>query len=341
MIESLLITAALAVFAWLFLQDYKKLRSDLESRLTAIEKIQGEFARNLAKAGPVPLKRVLTIGIHLDAKFWRDTLSLAPSEMEDIQRRLFVPNMLGAPEAGMFSSFHYTLCIRIQEWRGGYRQVTVEQSLPESSFPTGLGSAKSNEQREKIIELYPTGSHDTLWIFKRTSNGSLFDDKLFLELGNGSIKLRGWGQRFGRITNKDYEWYWSGYPYLDIPHYEGPEAERFFKQEKKKIDRKAWTRFYEHSDDERGIAWQLKVEDCDLHARSQGVNWEAVELLLADWKERFYRSDEVIEWHRRIAEVLRKSIQGEPDKDEADDQHGPRTEPPAQEPPDAKDVGAV
>ena len=63
-------------------QENTQLRSDLESRLVAIEQIKGPFARMLSDAGPAPLRRVLTLSIQLDAAFWKYVLRMTPAELE-------------------------------------------------------------------------------------------------------------------------------------------------------------------------------------------------------------------------------------------------------------------
>ena len=57
-------------------QKNTQLRSDVESRLLTIERVEGPFARKLADGGPAPLKRAFTLKIQVYAKFWKDVFKL-------------------------------------------------------------------------------------------------------------------------------------------------------------------------------------------------------------------------------------------------------------------------
>jgi hypothetical protein len=75
----------------LFLEN-ARVRSDLESRLHAIENLKGPFVHKLALTGPAPLNRVLALNIYLDVRFWVETLQLTPLEIHELKTRIQLPD---------------------------------------------------------------------------------------------------------------------------------------------------------------------------------------------------------------------------------------------------------
>ncbi len=136
----------------LFLEN-KQIRSDLESRLKAIEGLEGPFARTLADAGPAPLKHALHFAIHLDTRFSTETLQLTPAELDEVKASIRVHDDL-SKKAGAkdFDKWFYgDILVRIQEWRGGYTHVEVKYPLCPSEKP-------------KTIDLYLGSGRDVYGI---------------------------------------------------------------------------------------------------------------------------------------------------------------------------------
>jgi hypothetical protein len=111
---------------------------------------------------------------------------------------------------------------------------------------------------------------------------------------------------------------------------EGPRAEPYFKPECRvefypdvHSFLPPWKRCYEHLDLQKGLAWRLWVEDCDLLTRSQGNGSDARRLLLAQWRERFAWNDAGKEWFERVA----KAVEAEYEKEMAELNNGRVVEP--------------
>lgn len=82
----------------LFLEN-KRIRSDLEARFKAIEDLDGPFACKLADAGPTPLNRALSLAIHLDIRFWAETLQLTSVELDEIRKSIRLHDVLSKQTA--------------------------------------------------------------------------------------------------------------------------------------------------------------------------------------------------------------------------------------------------
>src|SRR5437879_3894936 len=81
-----LATAVLGFLVWNLYRQHKQLRSELDSRVRAIEDLGEPFASKLAASvAVVPLKRGIHLGIHMDEAFWRETLQLSPEELKEIR----------------------------------------------------------------------------------------------------------------------------------------------------------------------------------------------------------------------------------------------------------------
>src|SRR5271168_2673632 len=78
----------LGVLVRILFQENKQVRSALETRLDAIEGLEGSFARKLADVGPAALRRCLILNIYLDVRFWVEVLQLTPLEMDEIKTRI-------------------------------------------------------------------------------------------------------------------------------------------------------------------------------------------------------------------------------------------------------------
>jgi hypothetical protein len=99
--------------------------------------------------------------------------------------------------------------------------------------------------------------------------------------------------------------------FLTIPTEEGPRAEPYFKPDCRvefypnvHSFLPPWERRYKHLDLQKGLAWSLTVEDCDLLTRSQGNGSNAWRRLLAQWRERFAWNDAGKEWFERVVKAV-------------------------------------
>src|SRR5579862_5458949 len=118
----------LGVLVKILFERNRQVRSGFESRLQAVESPEGRFQRKLAEAGPAPLKRALSLAIHLDPRFWTETLQLTESELDEIKTRIYMPSYLSMSTAveDFDKWFQGHLRVRIQEWQGGYTHIVVE-----------------------------------------------------------------------------------------------------------------------------------------------------------------------------------------------------------------------
>lgn len=104
---------------------------------------------------------------------------------------------------------------------------------------------------------------------------------------------------------------------LTAPLREGPRAEGYFFTPDREIETwpgvyfplPVWKRRYLHVDAEKGVAWDLWIEDCDLFVRSEGNSRRALSLLLADWHEKFAFNETGEKWHKRVTEMFEKADQ--------------------------------
>ena len=78
-------TILLAMMLWTLFEWVRQLRSEIETRLQAIEEPRDTFAAKLRAVAPAPLKRVLSLGIHVDEVFWRNTLQCSAEELEELK----------------------------------------------------------------------------------------------------------------------------------------------------------------------------------------------------------------------------------------------------------------
>ena len=99
--------------------------------------------------------------------------------------------------------------------------------------------------------------------------------------------------------------------FLTAPLDEGPTAEPYFKPDRRieiwhDVYRylQPWERCYQHLDLQRGLAWELWIEDCNLFTRSEGNSAEARHLLLAEWRDKFAWDDAGKEWYERVAKLI-------------------------------------
>lgn len=283
----------------LFLEN-KQIRSELESRLKAIEGLEGPFARTLTDSGPAPLKHALDFAIHLDTRFWTETLQLTPAELDEVKTSIRVHNDLSKEaDAKDFDQWFYgDIRVRIQEWRGGYTHIEVDYpSLrPEKQWSVDLYSKRQAGlwRLELPAPAEESISHGTLW----------------LKWNGYHAKLYATGGRFGYASFMDTEPAPQNV-FLTVPTEEGPRAEPYFKPGCRvefypdvRSFLPPWERRYEHLDLEKGLAWSLTVEDCDLLTRSKANTSDARRLLLAEWRERFAWDDAGKEWFNRVAKAV-------------------------------------
>jgi hypothetical protein len=196
-------------------QKNTQLRSDLESRLHAIEKVEGPFERMLAGAGPALLKRALILNIHVYAKFWKDVLQLTPVQVEQIKMQLH--NLKKEASDELFDRHFFEVRVRIEEWRGGYTHFEV-------AYPTSpLENPKSSSR-------YDGNRNERFWRFEipRHEKEPRTAGTLWLETDGQRVTLHATGGRFGYASFFD-----SGPApdniFLAVPLSEGPLAERYFR----------------------------------------------------------------------------------------------------------------
>ncbi len=122
---------------WVLFAENRRLRSDLEARLRPIENLEGSFADKLVASAPVPLKRVLSLDIYLDVRFWVDTLQHTEVEMDEIKTRVNLPrDPSRATGVEGFDRMRYgRLRVRIREWRGGYTHIEAAYPLCPAEQP--------------------------------------------------------------------------------------------------------------------------------------------------------------------------------------------------------------
>jgi hypothetical protein len=293
-----LATMALGLLVWYLFEQNNEIRASFESRLKAIESLDGPFARKLADEGPAPLKRVLSLGIHLDARFWAETLQLTQPELDEIKTSILWHDVLSEKGAALedFGKWFYSdVRVRIQEWRGGYAHIEVEYPYCPRKEP-------------ESIELYHGRSSADLWQFHFQSRpGGILGGSLWLKWDGHHIRLYAVGGRFGWASFMDPEPAPQNV-FLAVPTEEGPRAEPYFRPDRRievytNVYRwlSPWERCYEHLDLQKGLAWSLWIHDCDLFTRSQGNGSNAQRRLLAEWREQFAGSDAGKEWYERVA----------------------------------------
>ena len=276
-------TMVLGLLVWYLFEQNNEIRASCESRLKAIESLEGPFARKLADEGPAPLRRELSLGIHLDAQFWGETLQLTPAELDEIKTSIRLHDVL-SKEAGakdLDKWFYADIRVRIQEWRGGYTHVEVRYPFCPRKEP-------------ESIEQHHGRSKANLWLFDLPARAGQFcSGTLWLELDHHRLRLYAVGGRFERASFMDPEPAPENV-FLMAPLEEGPRAEPYFKPDRRievytDVYRwlSPWERCYEHLDLQKGLAWSLWVEDLDLFTRSQGNGSNARRRLLAEWREQF------------------------------------------------------
>jgi hypothetical protein len=304
MLEALVVILAIATMVLgalvsMLFQETKQLRSDLELRLQAIEQLEGPFARKLAEAGPAPLKRVLALNVKVFSKFWKDVLHLTPAQVEEVKVHLH--NIRKDASAEVFDHCFFEVRIRIEEWRGGFTHCEVE-------YPSSPLLQPRSRSR------YDGGRGEGFWHFNippyegdRRSGGTLQ-----LETNGRIVTLNATGGRFGYVSSVDT----GPAPenvFLAIPLTEGPSAERYFKPAFR-VDfapectrcLRPWERYYQHLDVDKGLAWDLWIDDCDLRTRTEGNETTASAQMLADWRERFAWNEEGKSWHERVSNAIQE-----------------------------------
>jgi hypothetical protein len=262
----------------------RQIRSDFGSRLKAIEGIEGPFAHKFDGASP-PLARVLKLDIHWETHFWTGTLGLTPTELDEIRRREKLwPVYIDVSKKTNWAA---TLSVRVQEWRGGYTHIAVENPFP-SHGP-------------ESIELYSGYSRTKLWRFSLPTPADLFLSDLILDMDGQRAKLYATGSRF---SSEDAIESWRTV-FLSIPLHEGPEAEGYYDD----TCLPDWNRRYRHIDSQKGLAWDLWFQDFDLRARCEGQEDEARRLLLMEWKSRFAWDDAGKQWFERIVKGIERALE--------------------------------
>jgi hypothetical protein len=280
----------LGVLVRVLFQEKKQLRSDLEMRLQAIENLEGPFARGLADSAPAPMKRALSLNIQLDAGFWAETLQLAPSELEEIRKSV-------RTREGFIT-------VHIQEWRGGYTHIRVRPHL-------------CPHEKETTFELFRGNRPGQLWRFRLPERpGEWGGSTLSLDWDGRQISLYAIGGRFESASAAERIPV-DGNVFLKAPTEEGPRAEPYFKPCRKvefypDVYRflAPWERCYEHGDAQRGLSWELWIEDCELLARSR-TTADGRQRLLAGWHERFAWNDEGKEWYQRVERAVKDVFEKE------------------------------
>jgi hypothetical protein len=322
-----LAAVVLGILVRILFEQNTQIRSELDSRLKAIEGLEEPFARKLADAGPAPLKRALNLAIHLDTRFWAETLQLTSAELDEIKASIRLHDVL-SKEAGAedFDKWFYgDIRVHIQEWRGGHTHIEVEYPFCPLAKP-------------KTIDLYIGSRRDRLWQFDLPDRvGEFHSGTLWLEWNGLCVTLYATSGRFGWRSLTETEPATHNI-FLTAPLQEGPRAESYFKPDRRvefypDVYRflPPWERCYEHLDLQKGLAWSLWVEDCDLFTSSQGNGSNARPRLLADWRERFAWDDAGKEWFKRVA----KAVEAAQEKEMAElnkgrvSQHSEDDQPPA------------
>jgi hypothetical protein len=298
MLEILAILLAIAVVAigvivrGLFGQ-VNQVRSGFESRIQAIETLEGPFGRKLTEAGPAPLMRALTLAVHLDARFWTETLGLTASELDEVKRWILWHDVLSKKAAAEdFDKWFYgDITVDIQEWRGGYTHVKVEYPLCPS-------------EKKKTVDLYEGEQHGRLWRFDVPARpGVLGSSTLWLDWDGHRVRLYATGGRFGWASLTDTSPA-PGNVFLTVPMSEGPEAEEYYSlADCADFYPPMWSRRYQHLDLQKGLAWSLRVHDCGLLVRSEGNARASRDLLFAEWRARFAWNDAGKEWLERFTKM--------------------------------------
>jgi hypothetical protein len=293
-----LAAVVLGILVRILFEQNNQIRSELESRLKAIEGLEEPFARKLADAGPAPLKRALNLAIHLDTRFWAETLQLTSAELDEIKASIRLHDVLSKEAGGEdFDKWFYAdIWVSIQEWRGGYTHIEVEYPFCPLAKP-------------KTIDLY-VGSGRDLWQFDLPDRPRLTSGTLWLEWNGSCVTLYATGGRFGWASLTDTKPATHNI-FLTAPLQEGPKAEPYFKPDCR-IEfypgvysfLPPWKRCYEHLDLQRGLALTLRIEDCDLLTCSEGNGTEARRRLLVEWRERFAWNDAGKEWFERVAKAV-------------------------------------
>jgi hypothetical protein len=302
MFETLMVLLAIAtrvlgVLVRILFERNNEIRSVFESRFKAIESLDGPFGRKLADADPAPLKRALSLGIHLDARFWTETLQLTRAEVDEIKTSIRLHDVFsekGATLEDFDKWFYGDIWVHIQEWRGGYKHVEVKYPFCPRKVP-------------ESTERYHGRSSANLWRFDLPSRvGEFHSGTLWLEWDGHRVTLSA-GSLFGWAHFLNPE---PAPPamFLTVPLQEGPEAEQYYFTPDRKVQTlpdaheqlPPWERCYEHLDLQKGLAWQLWIHDCDLFTQSQGSEQEARRRLLAEWRE--LSADK--EWYMRIAKMF-------------------------------------
>jgi hypothetical protein len=220
--------------------------------------------------------------------------------MDEIKKGVYMPDDL-SKKAGVedFDRWFYgNITVRIQKWRGGYTHIEVEYPFCRSEKP-------------ESIKFYGGRDGASLWRFDLPSRPEEFTSaQVQLESDGHCVMLSATAGRFGWRGMTDN----SPAPdnvFLTAPLDEGPTAEPYFKPDRRieiwpDVYRylEPWERCYQHLDLQRGLGWNLWIEDCDLLSRSQGNSTEARRLLLEEWRENFAWNDAGKEWYERVAKMI-------------------------------------
>lgn len=259
-----------------YLKEIESQFKSLVSRIEAIEKIKDPFRQAPSGVGPTPIIRTFNLRIAFSEEFWAKTLELTPAEIEIVKKAGFVSNKWWAKG----------LQIRCQEWRGGYTTLNLTLSF-------------SGDDQPKTFEFQGFQLHADLWRFELPERVEQFrPTKLTLEVRNSQVRLYADGGTFNWVNPEDPE----PSPHnilLTIPIREGPNAEPYFKpgfrdETYPGVFRalKPFERFYEHDDTEKGLAWEVFIDDFDLAIHSKGDDRAARKILLASWQKQFAWSED-------------------------------------------------
>lgn len=291
-------TVVLGVLVRILFEKHSAIRSGFESRLKAIESLEEPFWRKLADAGPPPLKREISLGIHLDARFWAETLQLTSTELDEIKTSIRLHDVFlekGAALEDFDKWFYGDIRVRIQEWRSGYTHIKVDYPYCPRKEP-------------ESIEQYHGRSSANLWRFDLPARAGEFRSRtLWLEWDGHHVTLSA-NSLFGWTHSLRSPWQAPPNVFLTVPLQEGPEAEQYYFTPDRKVQTlpdvyehlPPWQRCYENLDLQKGLAWCLWIHDCDLFTRSRGNEQEALRRLLVEWRE--LSADK--EWYMRVSKMF-------------------------------------
>ena len=234
-------------------------------------------------------------------------------QLEEIKTQ--VHDLKKDASAEAFDEHPFNITVRIEEWRGGYTHFLVQCPL----YPL---------EKPKFNSRYDGQHNENLWQFEIPPHeGKWLSGWLWLETDGRFVRLYATGGRFGHASFVE-----SGPApenvFLSIPLSEGPAAEPYFKPDLKVEFAPQsyryllpWERCYQSPDAERGLAWELWINDCDLRTRTEGNETEGVARMLAGWHERFAWNEAGKAWYGRVA----RAIEGRYARERAELDHRPGT----------------